>query len=131
MAAISSTLLTFARPGDRIACVEHVYPDAYRLMERLLRPLGIDVTLLNPGPYNTGFNDRMAESMWEWFEDDAVSAPATDMFRAIGQMVTSDQMDPAEVVERMVELVEADETTENNFVPAGIVDALQAQLAEE
>jgi cystathionine beta-lyase/cystathionine gamma-synthase len=44
MAAISSTVLAFVRPGDRIACVEHVYPDAYRLFERLLRPFGVEVT---------------------------------------------------------------------------------------
>lgn len=43
MAAISSSILAFVKPGDRIACVEHVYPDSYRLMERLLRPFGIDV----------------------------------------------------------------------------------------
>jgi len=43
MAAISSTLLAFVKPGDRIACVEHVYPDTYRFMERMLRSLGIDI----------------------------------------------------------------------------------------
>ncbi len=44
MAAISSTLLAFLKPGDRVACVEHVYPDAYRFFERMLRPFGIDVS---------------------------------------------------------------------------------------
>jgi cystathionine beta-lyase/cystathionine gamma-synthase len=44
IAAISSTLLAFVKPGDRIACVEHVYPDTYRLMERILRPFGVDVS---------------------------------------------------------------------------------------
>ena len=44
MAAISSTMLALLKPGDRIACVEHVYPDAYRFFERMLRPLGIDIT---------------------------------------------------------------------------------------
>ena len=44
MAAISSSIMPFVRPGDRIACVEHVYPDAYRLFERLLRPYGIETT---------------------------------------------------------------------------------------
>ncbi|WOI35516.1 PLP-dependent transferase (plasmid) [Tritonibacter scottomollicae] len=43
MAAISSTLLAYVKPGDRIACVEHVYPDTFRLMERLLRPFGVEV----------------------------------------------------------------------------------------
>ena len=44
MGAISATLLALARPGMRVACVEHVYPDAYRLLERLLRPMGVGVT---------------------------------------------------------------------------------------
>lgn len=44
MAAISSTLFALLKPGDRLACVEHVYPDAYRLMERMLRPWGIEIT---------------------------------------------------------------------------------------
>ncbi|MDH5531290.1 MAG: PLP-dependent transferase [Paracoccaceae bacterium] len=44
MAAISSTLLAFLKPGDRIAVTEHVYSDAYRLFEQLLRPFGIDIT---------------------------------------------------------------------------------------
>jgi cystathionine beta-lyase/cystathionine gamma-synthase len=44
MAAISSAVLAFVRPGDRIACVEHVYPDAYRLFERLLRPFGVGIS---------------------------------------------------------------------------------------
>src|SRR3954463_13373210 len=30
MAAISGTVLAFLQPGERIVCVRHVYPDAYR-----------------------------------------------------------------------------------------------------
>jgi cystathionine beta-lyase/cystathionine gamma-synthase len=41
MAAISSSLLSAVGPGDRLVCVEHVYPDSYRFMERMLRPLGV------------------------------------------------------------------------------------------
>jgi cystathionine beta-lyase/cystathionine gamma-synthase len=44
MAAISSAVLAFVKPGDRIVCIEHVYPDAYRLFERLLRPFGVGVS---------------------------------------------------------------------------------------
>jgi NAD(P)-dependent dehydrogenase (short-subunit alcohol dehydrogenase family) len=81
---------------------------------------GIDVTLLNPGPQHTGFNDRMAASMWDWFGDGSLSAPATPLFEMMRDFVTTGQRDPAEVVTRMVELTEADTTTENNFVPADI-----------
>ena len=48
MAAISSTLLAFVKPGDRIACVEHVYPDTYRFTERMLRPFGVETTYHPP-----------------------------------------------------------------------------------
>lgn len=51
MAAISSTLLAFLKPGDRVACIEHVYPDTYRLFERMLRPFGIDVTYHPPSAF--------------------------------------------------------------------------------
>ena len=81
---------------------------------------GIDVTLLNPGPYDTGFNDRMADSMWDWFGEASLNAPATPLFQMMRDFVTTGQRDPAEVVTRMVELTEADVTTENNFVPADI-----------
>jgi cystathionine beta-lyase/cystathionine gamma-synthase len=43
MAAISSTVLAFVRPGDRIVCVEHVYPDAYRLFETYLKRMQVTV----------------------------------------------------------------------------------------
>ena len=109
---------------------KHALEAMGKAMRAELAPQGIDVTLLNPGPYNTGFNDRMADSMWEWFDDTSLNAPATELFQAIGTMVKTDQMDPVEVVQRMVELVESDATDENNFVPPGIIEAMQAQLAE-
>ncbi|QRM30357.1 PLP-dependent transferase [Microvirga sp. VF16] len=43
MAAISSTVLAFIRPGDRILCVEHVYPDAYRLFQTYLKGMNVTV----------------------------------------------------------------------------------------
>jgi NAD(P)-dependent dehydrogenase (short-subunit alcohol dehydrogenase family) len=91
-----------------------------KAMRGELAPLGIDVTLINPGPYLTGFNDRMANSMWEWFNDASLNAPGTELFHVIGDFVTTDQRDPKEVAERLVQLVEAESTEESNFVPSDI-----------
>lgn len=44
MGGISATMLALVKPGDRIACVTHVYPDSYRLFERILRPFGVDIS---------------------------------------------------------------------------------------
>ena len=67
-----------------------------------LAGFGVDVCLLNPGPYDTGFNDSMAASMWEWFDDSAATSGGAEIFK---------------VCTRMVELVEAETTEEHNFVP--------------
>ena len=47
MAAISGTVLAFVEPGDRIVCVRHVYPDAYRLFETLLKRWKVSVTYVD------------------------------------------------------------------------------------
>jgi short-subunit dehydrogenase len=99
---------------------KHALEAMGKAMRGELAPLGIDVTLINPGPYLTGFNDRMADSMWEWFGDQSLNGSEADLFRVIGDFVTTGQRDPMEVANRLVELVEAETTTENNFVPEDI-----------
>jgi len=47
MAAIASTVMAFVEPGDRILCVRHVYPDAYRLFELLLKRYRVSVTYVD------------------------------------------------------------------------------------
>ncbi len=96
---------------------KHALEAMGKAMRGELAGQGVDVCLLNPGPYLTGFNDRMADSMWEWFGDDAVTAGSTELFEMMRDFVTNDQRDPVEVVDRMVELTEAETTEEHNFVP--------------
>ncbi len=122
---VSSIAGVLAAPGfGPYAMSKHALEAMGKAMRAELAPQGIDVCLLNPAPYNTGFNDRMADSMWEWFGDSSINAPAAEIHKMVGQMVTTNQLDPIEVVNRMVELVEADTTTENNFVPEGIREML-------
>jgi NAD(P)-dependent dehydrogenase (short-subunit alcohol dehydrogenase family) len=101
---------------------KHALEAMGKAMRAELAGQGVDVCLLNPGPYQTGFNDRMADSMWEWFGETSLNAPSTPLFEMMRQFVTSDQRDPAEVVQRMVELVEADTTEEHNFVPPELAE---------
>jgi NAD(P)-dependent dehydrogenase (short-subunit alcohol dehydrogenase family) len=107
---------------------KHALEAMGKAMRAELASQGIDVTLINPGPYLTGFNDRMADSMWEWFGDGSLNAPATPLFQMMRELVTNGQMDPAELVTRLVELTEADTTTENNFVPPEILAQMGAAL---
>nr|WP_314088567.1 PLP-dependent transferase [uncultured Shinella sp.] len=47
MAAISSTVLSFVEPGDRIVAVRHCYPDAFRLFGTHLKRMKIEVTYID------------------------------------------------------------------------------------
>ena len=41
MAAISNAVLSQVKSGDRIVCVRHIYPDAYRLLKGLCAKFGV------------------------------------------------------------------------------------------
>ena len=86
-------------------------------MRAELAPQGIDVCMINPGAHNTGFNDSMAASMWEWFDENSLQWPNKAMFSAVRDAATTDQLDPADVVGKLVELTEAETTEEHNLVP--------------
>ena len=89
-----------------------------------LAPFGVDVALINPGPYATGFNDRMANDPGSWF-DPATAAPEdVAIMDNLRKRITVGQMDPDEVVDRYVELVEADSTELINFIPSDIIERL-------
>jgi cystathionine beta-lyase/cystathionine gamma-synthase len=47
MAAISSTVLSFVAPGDRIVAVRHLYPDAFRLFGTFFKRMNITVTYVD------------------------------------------------------------------------------------
>jgi cystathionine beta-lyase/cystathionine gamma-synthase len=47
MSAISSAVLSFVEPGDRIVAVKHLYPDAYRLFGTFFKRMGIEVTYVD------------------------------------------------------------------------------------
>ncbi|KAB2773612.1 PLP-dependent transferase [Brucella anthropi] len=43
MAAVSSSVLAFVNPGDRIVAVRHVYPDAFRLFGTIMKRMQVQV----------------------------------------------------------------------------------------
>lgn len=47
MSAISSTVLSFVSPGDRIVAVRPVYPDAFRLFGTFMQRMNIEVTYVD------------------------------------------------------------------------------------
>lgn len=93
-----------------------------------LKMFGVDVCLINPGPYGTGFNDRMANDPGPWFDRRSAAPEDVAVMDQLVQRITVGQMDPSEVVKRYVELVEADTTELVNFVPPDIVERMSKSM---
>jgi cystathionine beta-lyase/cystathionine gamma-synthase len=47
MAAISSAVLSFVEPDDRIVAVRHIYPDAFRLFGTVLKRMRVDIAYID------------------------------------------------------------------------------------
>jgi NAD(P)-dependent dehydrogenase (short-subunit alcohol dehydrogenase family) len=90
-------------------------------MRAELAPAGIDVALVNPGPFATGFNDRMVDDPGDWFDRNTARPDELQFLERTRQRITANQLDPAEVVGVIADLVEADETQLINFVPADVL----------
>lgn len=91
-----------------------------------LAPHGVDVTKINPGPYLTGFNDRMVDGIEPYLEDGDESAQAAHQFL---KGVMENQADPQEIVLAIADLAEAEETPVETFLPEGIRAMLDEVLA--
>ena len=104
------------------AMTKHAVEAFTKALRDEVAPYGIDVTKLNPGPYDTGFNDAMVNGIAGYIDEgDAPAAEAEEFVRAI---VLTGQFDPDEVVQAMADLAEADETPVETFLPTGIKEII-------
>jgi NAD(P)-dependent dehydrogenase (short-subunit alcohol dehydrogenase family) len=94
-----------------------------------LKMFGVDVCTINPGPYATGFNDRMAKNPGEWFDRKKAAPEDVAVMDQLVKRITVGQLDPADVAKRYVELVEAETTELVNFVPPDIIERMGRSMA--
>lgn len=125
---VSSVAGVLAGPGTGPYCMTKHALQAFGLSLRAeLAPAGVDVALINPGPFSTGFNDRMAEDPGDWF-DEATARPEEIAFmNGVRQRITVGQLDPADVVQVYADLVDAATTEPMNFIPADIIERIKAK----
>jgi len=112
--------------GSPYCMTKHAVEAFTKSLRAELAPHGIDVTKVNPGPYATGFNDRMVDAILGYLDDGDTSAQETHAF--VSEVVLNDQLDPTEVSNALADLAEADATPEERFLPEGILDALAELL---
>lgn len=122
---VSSVAGILAGPGSGpYSMTKHALQAMGSALRFELAPFGIDVATINPGPYATGFNDRMANHPGDWFDPARSPSEEVAFMDQLKQRITVGQLDPAEVVAVYVDLVEAETTEPVNLVPPDIVERL-------
>jgi NAD(P)-dependent dehydrogenase (short-subunit alcohol dehydrogenase family) len=120
---VSSVAGILASPlGSPYSMTKHAVEAFTKSLRAELAPHGIDVTKVNPGPYGTGFNDQMVNGAAAFIEDG--DTQTTEIHSVVRQIILTDQLDPAEVSGALADLVEADETPLETYLPAGIREIL-------
>lgn len=124
---MSSVAGFFAAPlGSPYAMTKHAVEAFTKSLRAEMAPYGIDVTKVNPGPYETGFNDRMINGITDYTA--AADASATETAGTLRDAVLPNQLDPMEIVMTLADLAEADETPMETILPEGVLESLQALL---
>ena len=124
---VSSVAGILASPlGSPYSMTKHAVEAFTKSLRAELAPHGIDVTKVNPGPYNTGFNDQMVNGAADFIDDGDTTT--TEMHAVVRQIILTDQLDPTEVSSALADLVEADETPLETYLPEGIRELLASFL---
>lgn len=120
---VSSVAGILASPlGSPYSMTKHAVEAFTKSLRAEIAPHGIDVTKVNPGPYGTGFNDHMVNGAADFIDDD--DQLTTDMHALVQQIILTDQLDPAEVSHALADLVDADKTPLETYLPADIKETL-------
>lgn len=106
---------------------KHALEGIAATMRDELSNTGITIQTINPGAYDTGFNDRMADTTYHW-HDDAHLTRESDV-RVNFAEIMKGQLDPQEMIAKMVEVIGADDGTYRNVWPPA-TEALIKQIQE-
>src|ERR1700727_391705 len=101
------------------SATKHAVQAIAEAMQDELRPFGIQVQTINPGPYLTGFNETMVEAAYRWL-DDAGTFPTTGGMKEVTTAFRAKpegRLNPADMIAKMIELIPDQKGPFRNIFP--------------
>lgn len=86
-----------------------------------LHDFGVQVATINPGPYETGFNDRMYDTFEQWQDDDYNFTKRKTIVEA-SKALLDNQFDPQNMIDKMVEAIDENKQAFRTVWPDKVVD---------
>ena len=108
-----------------------IYTSTKHALESLMEGLhteltgtGVELCVINPGVFNTGFNDRGAQTMGAWFNP-ATTLSRPELLAGLADGLSS-QFDPQIQIDEMVRIIEEEGSKFRNVCPEAIVPWIRA-----
>ncbi len=106
------------------AASKHALEAIAAVMSDELARFGVQVATINPGPFDTGFNGRMMETIKKWYD------PKVNFIDQTKAVFPFEQFDPQEMIDKMVEVAEKDEGVYRNICPKEFIDLVKEMQME-
>lgn len=91
-------------------------------LQKELESFGVQVATINPGPFNTGFNDRAADEQWKWYDEKRNFTRKEDMKEK--EKGLNDQFDSQDMIKKMVEVIPSDHHKYRTAYPEDTADQM-------
>jgi len=114
---------------------KHAVEAIAQCMKNELEEFGVQVCTINPGPYRTGFNDRMFDSVDQWYDPNNHFTKEQPIRAIQNELASPDgQFEPQAMIDLMVETIQAEHHKFRTMLPEPIVawcKDYQKQMWEE
>ena len=123
MAGISAT--PYVGP---YTATKHAIEGIAQTLKSELEEFGVKVATINPGAFETGFNKRSGEEIWKWFDDEKNYTRKEDILEQ--QKGLEDQFDPEDMIQKMIEIIPAENHKFRTVYPEETEKQLKQTQAE-
>lgn len=109
---------------------KHALEAIVQLMREELEETGVQICTINPGPFATGFNHRMYDTVDQWY-DPARNFTAEAPIREIQNKFAGDELefDPQIMIDRMVEVIPEEHHRFRTVCPGEVIEGCKAYQA--
>lgn len=106
---------------------KHALEAIAQLMCEEMEGTGVQVATINPGPFRTGFNDRMYDTLDQWY-DPAKNFSAETPVRDVQKLFSGDslQLDPQGMIDFMVDTIPQENHKFRNVYPERFIEDVKA-----
>ena len=100
---------------------KHALEAISQCLRNELLPFGITVATINPGPFDTGFNDRMYDTYKQWYDEEYHFTDKKEIEKA-AKFMAENQFDPQSMVDAMVTIIDGKDNDFRNIHPDNFVE---------